>query len=114
MELAIAVSNGTIAIWLKETLTLANIRVSGGTTRKAPAIYKASQGASIRTIMEAGDCTHTSMMYGHYIRCLSREVLVRILEQTSVSIQGVNVAKIARDNPHYTDKDHYVGRLGHQ
>ena len=38
-------------------------------------------------------------MYGHYIRCLPKEVLVRILEQTLGTIQGVSVAKIATDNP---------------
>ena len=42
MEPAMVVSNGTIASWLKETLTLANIRTSGGSTRKAAATYVAS------------------------------------------------------------------------
>ena len=97
---AVAVSNGTIASWLKETLTLANNGALGGSIRKAAATYVASQGASIMTIMEAGDLTHTSTLYGHYISCLPREVLVRIPEQTSASIQGVNVAKIATDTPH--------------
>ena len=81
-----AVSNATIASWLKENLTLANIRATGGSTRKAAVSYAASLGASIRTIMEAGDWDHTSMVYVHYIRYLPREVLVRILEQTSASI----------------------------
>ena len=96
---AAVVYYGTIASWLKQTLTLANIRASGGSTRKATATYVYSQGAFIRTIMEAGYLAHTSTMYGHYIRCLPREVLFRILEQTSASIQEVNVAKIARANP---------------
>ena len=96
---AVAVSNGTIATLLKEALTLANIRALGGSTRKADATNAASQGASIRTIMEAGDWAHISTMYGHYIRCLPRKVLVRILVQTSASIQDMNVAKIATDNP---------------
>ena len=95
----VAVFNGTIASWLKETLNPANIRALGGSTRKAAATYTASQRASFRTIMKAGDWAHTSTMYGHYIRCLPREVLVRIWDQTSASIQGVNVAKIATDNP---------------
>ena len=99
MGLAVAVSNVTIARWLKESLTLANIRASGGSTRKAAATYVASQRASIRIIMEADDWAYTSTMYGHYIGCLSREVLVRILEQILASIQGLNVAKIATDNP---------------
>ena len=107
-----AVSSGTVASWLKETLTQANIRASGGSTRKAASTCVASQGASIRTIMEAGDLAYTSMMYGHYIICLSVEVLVRILEQTSANIQGVNVAKIAKDN-HMLKKEHYAYRLGH-
>ena len=82
-----AVSNGRVASWFKETLTLANIRASRGSTRKAAATYAASQRTSIKTIMQAGDWAHTSTIYGHYIRCLHREVLVRILEQTSASIQ---------------------------
>ena len=41
--------------------------------------------------METGDWAHTSMMYWHYIRCLLREVLVQILEQTLANIEGVNV-----------------------
>ena len=97
---AVAFSNDTIASWFKETLTLANIRTSGRSNRKAAATYAASQGASIRTIMEVGDWADTSMMYGYYIRCLHGEVLVRILEQTSASMQRVNVAKIITDNPH--------------
>ena len=96
----LAVSSGTTASWLKETLTIANIRASEGSTRKAAATYATSQGVSIMTIMEAGDWAHSSTMYGHYIRCLPRGVLVRILEQTSASILGVNVAMIATDNPH--------------
>ena len=58
---------------------------------KAAGSYAASKEASARMIMEAGDGAHTSTMYGHYIRCLPREVLVRILDQMLVSIQGVNV-----------------------
>ena len=73
------------------------------TWRTPAATYTDSQGASIRTIIEAGDWAHTSMMYGHYIRCLPREVLVRILEKTSASIQGVNVAKIATNSPNKAD-----------
>ena len=53
MGLGVVTSNGTIASWLKETLTLANIRVSDGSIRKAAATYAASQGASNRMIMEA-------------------------------------------------------------
>ena len=100
MDPSVAVSNGTITSWLKETLTQVNIRASGGSIRKAAATYAAIQGASIRTIMKAGDWVHTSMMYGHYLGCLSREVLVRIMEQTSGNIQGINVTKIAIYNPH--------------
>ena len=96
---AVTVSSGLIASWLKETLTLANIRASGGSKRKATVTYVGSQRASVRTIMEASDWAHTSTMYGHYIRCLPKVVLVRIVKQTSASIQGVNVAKIATDNP---------------
>ena len=71
---------------------LAKIRASGGSTRKTATSYAASQRALIKTIMEAGDAahtstmyshyiTHTSTMYGHYIRCLSGEVLVRIIDK---------------------------------
>ena len=112
MDPAVTVSNGTIASWLKETLTLAFISTSGGSIRKPAATYAASQGALNRVIMEAGDWAHTYMIYGYYIRCLPKEVLVRILEQTSASIQGVNVAKIATDNLHWCL--HYAGRLGLQ
>ena len=41
MSLAVTVSNVTIAGWLKKTLT--NMRVSGGSTRKAAAFYDTSQ-----------------------------------------------------------------------
>ena len=90
MGLAVAVSNSTIANWLKETITLANIRASGWSTRKAAVTFAARLGASVKTIIGADDWAHTSMMYGHYIRYLPRGVLVRILEQTSASILGVN------------------------
>ena len=93
--------NGTIASWLKETLTLANIRALGGSTRKAAVTYVASHRVYIRTIMETCDWVHTSMMYWYCIRCLPKEVLIRIWEKTSASIQGLNVAKIARDNPYH-------------
>ena len=49
--------------------------------------------------MKAGDLDLISVMYGHYIRCLPKEVLVRLLEGTPTSIQGVNMAKDARDSP---------------
>ena len=88
MGLMTAVSNATVANWLKETSPLTNIRASGESTRKTATSYATSQGASIRTIMEAGDWDHISTIYGHYIRCLPKEVLVRILEQTLASIQG--------------------------
>ena len=96
----VAVCNGTIASWLKETLTLVISGLPQGQPEKAGATYMASQGASIRTIMESGDWAHISMVYGHYIRYLYKEILVRILEQTSIRVQGVNIARIAKDNPH--------------
>ena len=74
------VSNATIATWLNETLILTNIRTSQGSTTKASASNATRQGASIKIIEAAGDLAHTSKMYGHYITCLPREVLVRILE----------------------------------
>ena len=100
MGLALAVSNATVTSWLKDNLTLANIRTSGGSTIKAATFFAASHGASMRTIMEDGDQAYTSSIYGHYNRCLPREVLVRILEETSANIQGVHVARIVADNPH--------------
>ena len=105
---AVAVSIGTIASWLKETLTLANIRASGESTRKAVATYVTSQGAFIKTTMEVGDWAHPSMMYGHCIRCFPKEVLVRILEQMSASIKGLNVAKTAIDNPCWEEASVYI------
>ena len=86
MDPALAVSNSTMANWLKETLIPPSIRALGGSTRKVATSYTASQGASIKTIMEAGDWPHTFTMYGYYIRCLPRVVLARITEQTSGSI----------------------------
>ena len=77
---AFAILNTTIANWLKETLILANIRATEGSTRNAVVSYAASQGASINTIIEAGDWAHISTMYGHYIKCLHGEVLFRIIE----------------------------------
>ena len=56
-----------------------------------------------QTIMEAGDWAHSSTTYGHYIRFLHREVLARIIKQTSGSIHGVNVAVIATNNPLWWD-----------
>ena len=50
-------------------------------------------------MMETGDWSHTSTIYGYYIRCLAIEGLVRILEQTSASIQGMNVATVTTDSP---------------
>ena len=85
---AVAVSHGTIASWLKEMLTLANTRASGGSTRKAATTYAASQGASVRSIMETGDWAHTSTMYGHHTRCLPKEVLVRVLKQHQLPFKG--------------------------
>ena len=58
----ISFSNAMIAKCLEKTLTLANIRASGGSTRKAVIFYPVSQGASIKTIMEAGDWVDTSTM----------------------------------------------------
>ena len=55
-----------VASWLKETLTLTNIRAWEGLTRKATASYVAIQGASVKTITEAGEWTHTSTRYGHF------------------------------------------------
>ena len=83
MGLTVAVSNATTASKLKETLTLANIRASGVSTRKTVTSFGTTHEASIRTIMEAGDLAHTSTMYGYYIRCLPREVQIRILEHWS-------------------------------
>ena len=102
MGLTVAGSNATIASGLKDTLILASIRASEWSTKKATAAYAASQGDSIRKSKETDDRAHVCTMYGHYIRCLPREVLVRILEQTLASIQGVKVAKKATDSPHYT------------
>ena len=49
---------------------MANIRPSGGLTRKATTSYATSQDASIKPIVEAGYWASSSTMYGHYIRCL--------------------------------------------
>ena len=91
---AIAVTNGTIATWLTETLKLANIKASGGSTRKASASWAASKGVSIKTILEAGDWAHASTAYRHYIKCLPEAVAQRIAEQISGSIQANVVGQL--------------------
>ena len=53
--LAVTVSNHTIASWLKETLILASIRASGGSTSKAAVTYATSQGASKSKNIETVD-----------------------------------------------------------
>ena len=107
MGLPISVSNSTITKWLKETLTMANTRSSGGSMEKAVTSHTASEETSVQTIIEAGNMGHTSTVYGHYIRGLPREVLVRIIQQTSGSIQEMNTAAVATEalcdrvmNPH--------------
>ena len=104
---AVAISSGTIAIWLKDTLILANMRASGGSTRKAAATCEDSQGASLRTIMETCDWAHTSIMYGHYIRCLPKKVLVRIPEKHQIAFKEL----MRQRNLHttHTDKECYAG-----
>ena len=81
MGLAFTVSDAAVVNWLKETLTLVSITVSGDSTRKAATSYATCKSTLIKTIIEAGDWAHTSMMNSHYNKCLPREVLVRILEQ---------------------------------
>ena len=92
-------SSAMVAKWLKEMLTIANIRALGESTRKAATSYAASQGVSIMTIIENGDLAHPSTMYGYFISAYPRQVLVRSIEGTSGSIQGVNIAATATDNP---------------
>ena len=94
---AIAVTNGTIATWLTETLKLANIKALGGSTRKASASWAASKGVSIKTILEAGDWAHASTAYRHYIKCLPEAVAQRIAEQISGSIQANVVGQLDVD-----------------
>ena len=94
---AIAMTNGTIATWLTETLKLANIKASGGSTRKASASWVASKGVSIKTILEAGDWAHASTAYRHYIKCLPEAVAQRIAEQISGSIQANVVGQLDVD-----------------
>ena len=59
MGLAVMVSDDTNVDWIKETLTLVNIRVSRGSARKPLTKYATSKDASIKTITEAGDWIHT-------------------------------------------------------
>ena len=99
MGLVTAIFIVTIANLLKETLTLANIRISRSSTGKATTLYVTYLGPSIKIIMKAGDWAHTSTMYGHYISFLPIDVLIRIPEQTSGGVQGVAVATMAIDNP---------------
>ena len=56
----------SISSWVKETLILANIRASGSSTRKAAMSYAASQGASIKTIMEVDDWAHIYYIWTLY------------------------------------------------
>ena len=94
---AIAVTNGTIATWLTETLKLASIKASGGLTRKASASWAASKGVSIKTILEAGNWAHTSTTYCHYIKCLPEAVAQRMAEQISGSVQANVVGQLDVD-----------------
>ena len=94
---AITVTNGTIATWLTETLKLANIKASGGSTRKASASWVASKGVLIKTILEAGDLAHASTAYRHYIKCLPEAVTQRIVEQISGSVQANVVGRLDVD-----------------
>ena len=82
---AITVTNSTIATWLTETLKLASIKASGGSTWKALASWAASKGVLIQTILEARDWAHVSTTYHHYIKCLPEAVAQRIAEQISGS-----------------------------
>ena len=66
-----AVTNGTIAVWLTETLKLESIKASGGSTQKALASWAVSKGVSIKTILEARDWAHMSTTYRHYIQVLT-------------------------------------------
>ena len=89
--------NGTIATWLTETLKLASIKASGGSTRKASASWAASKGVLIKTILEAGDWAHASTAYRHYIKCLPEAVARRIAEQISGSVQANVVGQLDVD-----------------
>ena len=95
MGLTVAVSNGTTDSWLTESLTVANIREP-----------QSEQSQKLVTGFVLPQCMGTTED-----ACL-RELLVRILEQTSATIQGVKVANIARDHPHQANNEHYAGRLG--
>ena len=83
-----AVINGTIATWLTETLKLASIKASGGSTLKALASWVASKVVLIKTILETGDWAHTSTVYLYYIKCLPEVVAQRIAKQISGSFQA--------------------------
>ena len=89
------VPSATIASWFQETLTKANIKASGDSTRKAAITYVGSQGASIKTIMEAGDwlilCFHDVWPLQLY--------LPRQIPRETASSQGVDVARITADIP---------------
>ena len=78
------VTNSTIATWLTETLKLASIKASGGSTWKASASWAVSKGVSIKNILEAGDWAHASTTYHYYIKCLLEAVAQRIAEQRQV------------------------------
>ena len=76
---------------------MADIKASGGSTRKASASWAASKGVSIKTILDAGDWAHTSTAYRHYIKCLPEGVAQRIAEQISGSIQANVVGQLDVD-----------------
>ena len=94
---AIAVTNGTIVTWLMETLKLASIKASGGSTWKASASWVASKGVSIKMILKAGDWAHASTAYHHYIKCLPEALAQRIAEQISGSVQANVVGQLDVD-----------------
>ena len=64
---------------------------------EASASWAASKGASIKTILEAGDWAHASTTYRHYIKCLPEAVAQRIAEQISGSVQANVVGQLDVD-----------------
>ena len=65
-----------------------------GSTRKAAIMYVASQGTSVKTIIEPCDWVHTFTIYSHYISCLPRDGLVTILRKWPASKGSMSLAWI--------------------
>ena len=63
-----AVTAATIANWLKKTIGLSDQSGSGGSTRSASSSWAASNGATLETVLAAGDWARVSTFRNFYFK----------------------------------------------